>query len=195
VLRGRREHYGHVGVLQFVASLIGSLAWPCTILVLVLTIWFSAPKENRNDLLRRLRKAGPNGLELDEAEREIEAATGPPISGGNSDLTDDLSDDLPYDDAMRRKMEALIEAAARWGWVRAGREAAEAPMPLVAWSARGATIVRRSGQVGVNPGDTLTFAVGSFTDANTGRPNTATYTRTNYGQPPIDLEEPEPDHG
>lgn len=178
--------------MEFVAALVGSLAWPFVVGVLALVVWLSAPPTTRAGLLGRIRKAGP--VELSEAAADVTAATNPQVGRAPSHAPEEESpthDGLPFDPNIRRHMDSLIEAAARWGWVRAGRAVDDFPRPLIAWTPHGATIVRTSGHRAVSEADTVTFAAGSFIDAHTGRPNTAAYTRTNYPPSAPSIEEPE----
>lgn len=168
------------------ASLVGSLAWPVAVVVLVCIIWFSAPAEVRKDLLRRLRKAGPSGVELDAASKEITAASQGAAQGGLSwtGVAHGSKSELASmptakaalevsDTKVLRDTQRLIDAAARWGWVAAGSDPYEFPHPLVTWTRDGAKII--GSRVGLNAGDTVTFAPGSFIDPNTGKPNRKSY--------------------
>lgn len=169
------------------ASLVGSLAWPVAVIVILCIIWFPAPAEVRKDLLRRLRKAGPSGVELDAAGQQITAASHSTAQGAltwsgvargsNREIppappVDDSPEEM--DTKMLRDAQHLIDAAAKWGWVAAGREPNDFPHPLVTWTRDGAEII--GSRVGLNAGDTITFAAGSFVDPNTGKPNRKAHT-------------------
>ncbi len=43
-------------------------------------------------------------------------------------------------DQQRLRTERLIVAAAKWGWIRAGRDAVDFPVPLVTWDEDGAKL-------------------------------------------------------
>ncbi len=60
--------------LQFGASLIGSLAWPGVVAVGAGAVWRATPQEVRAQVVSRMRKVGPGGVEADTAVKE-EAAT------------------------------------------------------------------------------------------------------------------------
>ena len=162
----------------FGASVIGSLVWPC----LVALMWFSISKDQRADLLDRLRKIGPSGVELEEASQSLTAATGsPPVreairrasrgsaitespvpgvrTGTEPKRPDDAGDDAvtrltnTYDVPLLRQMDKTIDAAARWGWIKAGGKAEDFPHPVVGWGPNGARIL--FSKKGLNPGDTV----------------------------------------
>lgn len=59
---------------------------------------------------------------------------------GQTVYMDDVDADLPWTPEIRERMGWLIEAAARWGWVRAGRATADFPAISVAWTPEGAKI-------------------------------------------------------
>lgn len=171
-----------MGWEALLASLVGSLAWPITVLVLVLVIWFSAPSDVRKDLLRRLRKAGPSGVELDAASKQVTEASQATAHGavtltgiahasthGVAGAQTAQEDPEETDTEALRSTQQLIDAAAKWGWVAAGGEPKQFPHPLVTWTSDGAKII--GSRVGLNAGDTVTFAPGSFIDPKTGKPD------------------------
>jgi hypothetical protein len=159
------------------------VAWPLTVPALGLTVWFGSPKQDRAGLLRRLRKAGPSGVELEQAEKEIATAVQPVHDAitRSDEGTRTASDDAQ----IQRRMSQLIDAAARWGWIKAGRSRDEFPHPIVAWSDHDAIIV--ASNLKLNPGDTVSLATGSFVNPRTGRANASSYTITNW-QPGEDLD-------
>ncbi len=166
-----------MGWMTFVSSLVGSLAWPAAVFGLVCIVWFGLPKVSREKLLDRLREAGPGGVKFDKAELkqavgEVRQASAATITGtGTRSLTDhstEAAEPAEMDTKTLNETQRLIAAAAKWGWIRAGRDAEDFPYPLVTWDKDGARIV---GSKSVNPGDTVTYAPGSFIDPNTGKPN------------------------
>jgi hypothetical protein len=176
-----------MGWEELLASLVGSLAWPLTIIVIVCIIWFSAPAEVRKDLLRRLRKAGPSGVELDAASQQITAASHSTAQGALTwtgvarGSNREIAPVPPAQDGPEEKdtkmlldTQRLIDAAAKWGWVAAGREPNDFPHPLVTWTKDGAKII--GSRVGLTAGDAITFAAGSFIDPDTGKPNRKAHT-------------------
>lgn len=202
-----------MGWMSFVANVIGSLAWPVIVLLLVCIIWFSVPKETRVELVERLREAGPGGVKLDQqlnrANGEITQASAALIhdvtiaplpasaaASGSATVTvtatgtaeadeprtADPDEPPEMDNRTFYETQRLIAAAAKWGWIRAGRDSAEFPYPMVAWDKDGAKIV---GTRMVNPGDSLLFAAGSYIDPNTGKPNTSTRSMTVFEVDPI----------
>jgi hypothetical protein len=181
-----------MGSLAFIASLVGSLAWPVFVLALVCIIWFSLPNEARLNLTSRIREIGAHGVKFDQIQEEqarsqIARASGAIVNSpsgsaaGSIDWSgtahgtaapdpDEPDEPREMDTQALRETQRLITAAARWGWIRAGRDTAQFPYPLVTWDKDGARIVATRD---FSPGETVTFAAGSFIDPNTGKPNTS----------------------
>ena len=58
-----------------------------------------------------------------------------------------------YDVPLLRQMDKTIDAAARWGWIKAGGKAEDFPHPVIGWAPNGARIL--FSKKGLNPGDTV----------------------------------------
>lgn len=174
-----------MGWREFAANVIGSVAWPLTVLGVVLTMWFASPKADRAALLRRLRKAGPSGVELDQAAAEVATAVQPIREAVTAHGT--LAATPMTDAQVQRQISRLIDAAARWGWIRAGGNPDEFIHPIVAWSEGDAVIV--GAKFHLNPGDSVMLAPGSFVNPRTGRANKQAYVISNW-QPGDDIEAP-----